>query len=103
MWSINKFLKKGHIRSINVKKNIIAMFAIRGISIVISLILVPLTIDYVNPTRYGIWLTLSSIVAWVSFFDIGFTFSLRNRFTELKATNNYEKAKAYVSTIYASL
>jgi O-antigen/teichoic acid export membrane protein len=103
MLSLKTFLKTGHKRSINVKQNIIAMLAIRGVSIVISLILVPLTIDYINPTRYGIWITLSSIVAWFSFFDIGFSFSLRNRFTELKTTNNHEKARAYVSTIYASL
>ncbi|MFA6540129.1 MAG: oligosaccharide flippase family protein [Bacteroidota bacterium] len=97
------FFTKGHRRSINAKKNIIAMFAVKSISIAVNLLLVPLTIDYVNPTRYGIWLTLSSIVAWFSFFDIGFSFSLRNRFAESKATNNFHLSRTYVSTTYASL
>ena len=69
---------KGHERSVKAKKNIIASFLIRGLSIGISLILVPLTINYINSARYGIWLTLSSIVAWFSFFDIGLTQGLRN-------------------------
>ena len=47
--------------------------------------LVPLTIHYINPTRYGIWLTVSSIIGWVSFFDIGFGNGLRNKFAEALA------------------
>lgn len=97
------FFTKGHQRSLEAKKNITASFAIKGVSIAINLILVPITINYVNPTQYGIWLTLSSIVAWFSFFDIGFGNGLRNLFAETKATGNLEKARIYVSTTYAVL
>ncbi len=100
---LNNIFSKGHERSIKAKKNIIASFFIRGISIAISLILVPLTINYVNPSRYGIWLTLSSIIAWFSFFDIGLTQGLRNKFAEAKAKGNDELAQIYVSTTYAIL
>ena len=100
---ISDFFNKGHQRSIEAKKNIAATFLIKGASIIINLALVPLTIHYVNPTQYGIWLTLSSIVAWFSFFDIGFGHGLRNRFAEAKATGNFEKARIYVSTTYAVL
>ncbi len=95
------FFTKGQTRTIEAKKNIAASLIIKGISIVISLLLVPLTINYVNPTQYGIWLTLSSIVAWISFFDIGFGHGLRNRFAESIAVGNQELAKKYVSTTYA--
>jgi O-antigen/teichoic acid export membrane protein len=67
------------------------------------LVLVPLTIHYVNPTRYGIWLTISSIIAWFSFFDIGLTQGLRNRFAEAKAKSDVHLAQVYVSTTYAIL
>ncbi len=97
---LNNIFSKGHERSIKAKKNIIASFFIRGISIAISLILVPLTINYVNPSRYGIWLTLSSIIAWFSFFDIGLTQGLRNKFAEAKAKGNDELAQIYVSTTF---
>jgi O-antigen/teichoic acid export membrane protein len=67
------------------------------------LLIVPLTINYVNVSQYGIWLTLSSIVGWFSFFDIGFTKGLRNKFAEAKAQGNNDLAQIYVSTTYAVL
>lgn len=101
--TVKGFINKGQERSVKAKKNIFASFFIKGVSIAISLILVPLTIDYINPSRYGIWLTLSSIVAWFSFFNIGLTQGLRNKFAEAKAKGNDELAQIYVSTTYAIL
>src|ERR1035437_4497067 len=100
---ISNLINKGHHRSVKAKKNIIASFFIKGLSIAISLVLVPLTIHYVNPTQYGIWLTLSSIIAWFSFFDIGFGYGLRNKFAEALAKGEEELARIYVSTTYAIL
>ncbi len=97
------YLFTGHERSVRAKRNILASFLIKGCSIGISLLLVPMTIDYINSSRYGIWLTLSSIVAWLSFFDIGLTQGLRNKFAEAKAKNDDNIAKVYVSTTYALL
>ncbi len=94
-------INKGHARSVVAKKNILASFLIKGFSIVISLILVPLTIQYLNPTKYGIWITLSSVVIWFSFFDIGFGNGLRNKFTESVSKGDHQLARIYVSTTYA--
>ncbi|NEW83316.1 MAG: oligosaccharide flippase family protein [Mariniphaga sp.] len=69
----------------------------------ISLVLVPLTIHYINPTQYGIWITLSSIVGWFGFFDIGFGNGLRNKFAEALAKGEHVLARTYVSTTYAIL
>ncbi|MRI02607.1 oligosaccharide flippase family protein [Kriegella sp. EG-1] len=93
----------GHERSIKAKKNIAGSLVIKVVSIAISLIVVPLTLNYVNPSRYGVWLTLSSIVAWFSFFDIGITHGLRNKFAEAKANGDDESAQIYVSTTYGIL
>ncbi|MDP4222855.1 MAG: MATE family efflux transporter [Bacteroidota bacterium] len=100
---LKAYLTEGHERSVKAKKNILASFLIKGASIGISLLLVPLTINYINSSRYGIWLTLSSIVAWLSFFDVGLTQGLRNKFAEAKARNDDEVARIYVSTTYAIL
>lgn len=100
---IENFVFKGHERSAKAKKNILAAIVIRGCSIAISLIVVPLTINYINPSRYGIWLTLSSIVSWFSFFDIGLTQGLRNKFAEAKAKGDDNIAQVYISTTYAIL
>lgn len=100
---INGYFTKGNERSVAVKKNIAASLVLKCISILISLQVVPLTIGYVNPTRYGIWLTLSSIIAWLSYFDLGFAHGFRNRFAEAKAKGDMKLAKEYVSTTYAVL
>jgi O-antigen/teichoic acid export membrane protein len=100
---ITGLITKGHERSVKAKKNILASIVIKGLSIAISLVLVPLTINYINPSRYGILLTLSSIVGWLSFFDIGLTQGLRNKFAEAKAKNDDSIAQVYVSTTYAVL
>jgi O-antigen/teichoic acid export membrane protein len=100
---LQQFLFEGHERSLKAKRNIIWSFFIRGFSIMISLLLVPMTINYINPTRYGIWLTLSSIIGWFSFFDIGFGNGLRNKFAESMAKGDKTLARTYVSTTYAIL
>ena len=48
-------------------------------------------------------LTLSSIVGWFVFFDIGLTQGLRNKFAEAKAKGDDNLAQIYVSTTYAIL
>ena len=100
---LSSFFSNGHERTIRAKKNIIASFFIRGLSIAVGLVLVPLTINYLNPTKYGIWITLSSIIGWFGFFDIGLGHGLRNRFAEALAVGKHELAKVYVSTTYAIL
>ena len=100
---LSNFINKGHDRSVRAKKNILASFLIKCLSIGIGLLLVRLTIDYINPSRYGIWLTLSSIVAWFSFFDIGLTQGLRNKFAAAIANGQDSLAQIYVSTTYAIL
>lgn len=93
----------GGARSVAVKRNIAGSLILKCISIFISLQVVPLTINYVNPTKYGIWLTLSSVIAWLSYFDLGFAHGFRNRFAEAKAKGEIKLAKEYVSTTYVVL
>jgi O-antigen/teichoic acid export membrane protein len=97
---LSGLINKGHQRSVKAKKNIVTGFLIKGVSIAISFLLVPMTINYVNASQYGIWLTLSSIITWMSFFDIGFTQGLRNKFGEARAQGNILLARTYISTTY---
>ena len=79
------------------------MLFLKGGQILIGLLLVPLTLNYVDSDTYGIWLTISSMVAWISFFDIGINNGLKNKLTEALAQGDIAKAQAYVSTTYAIL
>lgn len=98
---ISNFFIRGGVRTIKLKKNILSSFVLKGLSILISFLLVPLTLEYLNPTKYGIWLTLSSIMGWLSFFDVGLGNGLRNKLTEAFAVKDLKQAKSYVSTTYA--
>lgn len=93
----------GEGRSSVVLKNIIASFGLKGISIIVSFALVPMTIGYVSSELYGVWLTLSSILTWLHFLDIGFSQGLKNKLTEAIANDDWEKGKALVSTTYGMM
>lgn len=97
-----KFLAKD-TRGRKVQKNILVIIILQGINILTSFLLVPLTIDYVSASEYGIWLTISSIVGWFSLVDIGMGSGLKNKLTEALAKNDTVLAKKYVSTTYISL
>lgn len=90
----------GNQRSVVVKKNIVYSFLIRFVSIVVSFLLVPITIGYVNADLYGVWLTLSSMMIWLGFADVGFTQGLKNKLTEAIAHNDFSRGRALVSTTY---
>lgn len=90
----------GSSRSAKVKKNILGSFGVKGISIIISLILVPLTIGYISSELYGIWLTLVTVISWAHLFDFGFGNGVRNKLAESIAHNDWQKARKYVSTAY---
>ena len=101
--SLKLMLTGGSQRTIKAKKNIIQMIVMKGISVIISFIMIPLTIEYIDDNRYGIWLTMSSMVAWLSFFDIGLNLGLKNKLTTSIAEYKYELARKYVSTTYVTL
>lgn len=81
-------------------KNVVGLIGVKGLSVLTNFLLVPICIDMVSIPKYGIWMTLSSIVAWVSFFDIGVSNGLRNKFTEAVTHNDFLRAKRLVSTAY---
>lgn len=95
-----KALDRGDKRSVSVKKNIVGSFLVKGASIIISLMLVPMTLGYVSSELYGIWLTLSSIMMMLNFFDIGFTLGLKNKLAEAIAVKDWKRGKSLVSTTY---
>jgi O-antigen/teichoic acid export membrane protein len=90
-------------RTKNITKHVLLSFVYKGGSILASFLLVPLTINYLDTENYGIWLTLSSFIAWFSFFDIGLGNGLRNKFAEAKAKGEMTLARGYVSSAYFTI
>lgn len=93
----------GSSRTVMIKKNVFASILLKGISILLSLALVPITIGYVSSELYGVWLTLSSILSWLTFFDIGLSHGLKNKLTEAIALGDWIRGRELVSTTYISM
>lgn len=94
---------KGNERSVKARKNIFASLFIKGGSIVIGFLIIPITLNYLDETRYGIWITLSSFLTWFSFFEVGLGSGLKNKLSEALANKDYLRARIYISTTYAIL
>lgn len=98
-----QILNHGSSRSVKAKKNICRMLLIKGGNILTGILLVPITLGYVNSDTYGLWIALSSMIAWMRFFDIGMNNGLKNNLAKVLATGEYDKAKTYISTTYCIL
>ncbi|MEO0897284.1 MAG: oligosaccharide flippase family protein [Bacteroidota bacterium] len=96
-------LNSGHERSVRAKKNILAALFFKGGNILIGFVIVPITLHYLDKVQYGIWLTVTSILMYFQFFDIGLGNGMRNKFAQSKAKGEHELVKTYVSTTYASM
>lgn len=95
-----RFIRQGSERTVTIKKNIVGSLVVKGCAILVQMLIVPLTLGYVSSELYGIWLTISSIILWLNFFDVGFTLGLKNKLTEAIALGDWERGRRLVSTTY---
>lgn len=93
----------GDSRSSKMRKNSFWMLVVKGLSLLISLAYVPMMLKSVDRVEYGILLTLTSVVHWVSMMDIGLGNGLRNKLPRYLAEGKYDKAKVLTSTCYAAM
>lgn len=97
---IKQMLVSKDKRNVLLRKNILFSAFLKIIGLSTSLIIVPVTLDYLNNEVYGIWLTMSSILYWFAFFDIGLGNGMRNYLTEAISIKNYDEAKSIISTTF---
>jgi len=102
MIQLNKsfFLNYENSRTKRANINIILSLIFRAGTILLQFALVPLTIDYIKPNTYGVWITIFSLVTWVALLDIGIASGLKNNLSKSLAKNNYADARAYISSTY---
>lgn len=71
----------------------------RGLTVVISLVSVPLTIHYLGPERYGVWLTISSLLVWMALTDFGLAGNaLINVLSAANGNDDRRGAQEYLSS-----
>ena len=107
MFSIKTQIRKKFIgtdsRSKKMYKNTVAMIGIRGVSMILTLISAPIMVHHVDRADYGVLLTLTSIVGWVGYMDVGLGNGLRNKLPEFLAKGDFHSAKKIVSSCYVTL
>jgi O-antigen/teichoic acid export membrane protein len=73
---------------------------LKGLGVLIGFAYFPISLAYLGPAKFGIFLTLTSVIDWFSQLDIGIGDGLRNRLGEAKAEGNNELVRGYISTAY---
>ncbi len=81
----------------------IAAFGARGFSIAVSLIAVPLALGYLGRERYGLWMTISSVLTMLTFSDLGVGNGLLNALTKARGRQDQNEAARYVSSGFFAL
>ena len=70
---------------------------------ILTLISAPIMLHHVDRADYGVLLTLTSIVGWVGYMDVGLGNGLRNKLPEFLAKGDFHSAKKIVSSCYVTL
>jgi len=85
------------------ERSAVKSFLLKPISLVLGLIYTPILLSYLGDEKYGVWVTMFSIINWISNFDIGIGNGLRNVLSKLLAQNKIERAQNAISTAFLSL
>jgi O-antigen/teichoic acid export membrane protein len=71
------------------------------LSIAASLVSIPLTVRYLGPERYGVWLTMGSAFSWLAITDLGFGGNaLVNVLAEADGKGDPNVAQGFVATAF---
>ena len=85
-----------------VSSNIIFSFALKGISILLAFVTIPVYLRYFNldESVYGIWLAITSILSVITVFDFGMGNGLKNKLIKNLHDGDNENSRTIVSTTY---
>lgn len=75
----------------------------RIISVSTGLISVPLTLEYLGPERFGMWMTMTSLIAFLSFADLGIGNGLLSSVAAANGRDDRIRIKALVSSAFFAL
>jgi len=70
----------------------------KSVALLTMLISVPLTVNYLGTERFGLWMTVSSLVAFLGFADFGIGNGLLNGIAEASGKDDAIRARKYVSS-----
>ena len=74
-------------------KNFSYSIVYKILALIISLTLVPLLIDILGVEEYGLWVTFTSLLVWISLFDFGLGYALKNTVSKSLANSAIKNAQ----------
>ena len=83
--------------------NILLNILARGGNVLCIFLSLRWGLSYLGSAGYGLWLTLSSVLSWVSFLDLGLSNGLRNRLTAALTGGDERAAAGYLAAAYRLL
>ncbi|MFG1951491.1 lipopolysaccharide biosynthesis protein [Micromonospora sp. NPDC048830] len=93
----------GASRSRRLATGILTAVLSRGVGQVVPLVLIPVTLSYLGPQRYGLWMSVVALTAMAAFADLGLGTGLMTKLAGCYATGDTARARSYVSTAYCLL
>jgi O-antigen/teichoic acid export membrane protein len=79
-------------------------FIAKALNILISFLSVPLTVHYLGAERYGVWLTISSLITWMAMTDFGLAGNaLVNVLAEASGREDRVGAQHYTASAFWAL
>lgn len=84
-------------------RNIILNYVFKFAALFLGLFTVNINIGYLGNALYGLWVTIASIVSWMSSGDFGVANGLRNELAKAYAENDKEKEQKLVATAFFTL
>lgn len=100
---IRHTLSQADVRSVLLVKNVLASVFIKGWSVTVGLLMVPLTLSCLGQYQNGVWLTISSLLLWIDQMDIGLGNGLRNSLATHIAHDDIAGARTVISSTVAML
>lgn len=82
---------------------VITSYLATGASLLVSLISIPLALNYLDAERYGLWLTIGSIIAYLNVTDLGLGQGLQNRIAEARGRGDIEQIGYLLSTAFSTM
>lgn len=70
----------------------------RALTAGFGIVSVPLTINYLGKSEFGIWMITGSLVSWIQLADFGVTNGLANALSEAYGNDDFEAAGRHLST-----
>ena len=79
-------------------------FLAKALTILIGFVSVPLTVHYLGAERYGVWLTISSLLTWLALTDFGIAGNaLINVIAEADGRDDRQAAREYAASAFWAL